>query len=158
MNIRKAAPADLSACANVNIQSEKRGASIRRARKHLTLKYLRRRLADETCTFLVAEQSDRVIGYIVCKHDKWNSSIYIEELFVRQDSQHKGVGSALLTAAEKYAQTRRARAIFLDTRKENNKALQFYKKHGFSIAGHINGLYNERHGDALVLSRRVKRK
>jgi len=52
-----------------------------------------------------------------------------------------GVGSALLSFAEKYAQNNQARQIYCTVAKQNHGALQFFLKKGYVIAGKSHSHY-----------------
>ncbi len=151
MKIRNAMLADITACASLKTSSTKTQS---KKNELLTLKYLRKYLSDEYTTILVAQDNSGIIGYIVSHYDEWNNSIHIDQLYVRLDKQHNGVGSKLLKDVAERAKKQGARIIFLETGKTNG-AMKFYEKNGFSIAGHINGLYDEAAGDAVVMSREL---
>ena len=59
--------------------------------------------------------------------------MYVDILWVREDHRGKGIGSKLLTEAEKEAKTRGCHHVHLDTM--SWQAPDFYKKHGYSVIG-----------------------
>ena len=153
MRIRKARPTDVITCANIKMASERTIHSERDGT--LSQKYLKRHLDDEYSTILVAEDGGEILGYIVFSYDEWNNSVHIDFLFVRPDKQNQGIGSKLLDTVVDRAKKLGSRILFLETGKTENNAIGFYKRNGFSVAGHINGLYKEVPGDALILSREL---
>ena len=59
--------------------------------------------------------------------------MYVDILWVHEDHRGKGIGSKLLTEAEKEAKTRGCHHVHLDTM--SWQAPDFYKKHGYSVIG-----------------------
>lgn len=53
---------------------------------------------------------------------------YIEGIFVKSGSRHKGIGTALLNTAKL-----KNRELMLNVYKKNTKAFNFYQKNGFKI-------------------------
>lgn len=156
MNIRKAKYSDIPKCADVQRDSESKRRKYCKKDEILTRKYLKSYINNGFSTILVAEYGKDIVGYIVFSHDEWNNSIHIDLLFVRLNNQNQGIGSKLLDTVIAQAKKQGARIIFLETSKSEANAIMFYKKNGFSVAGHINGFYKEMPGDAIVLSRKLK--
>ena len=80
---------------------------------------------------LIAEQDDRSIGYLLAHlHPTLFANapvVWIEELFVRDQVRRRGVGSALVSAAEAWAGRREAAYVSLATR----RAAAFYAGLGY---------------------------
>ena len=55
----------------------------------------------------------------------------------------RGIGSALISAVVKEAQSRSCRRLFLSTTNDNLHALHFYQKRGFELAALRRGAVNE---------------
>ncbi len=85
-----------------------------------------------------------LIGCALCREKTWwtQDELFIEELFIRRSAQRKGWGTALLDFLEQYARKNNLAGITLLTDK-NMPALKFYKKNGFSQAGHVTFMYRE---------------
>ena len=59
--------------------------------------------------------------------------MYVDILWVHEDHRGKGIGSKLLTEAEKEAKARGCHHVHLDTM--SWQAPDFYNKHGYSVIG-----------------------
>ncbi|OXB24815.1 GNAT family N-acetyltransferase [Flavobacterium tructae] len=76
-------------------------------------------------TILVARIGETVVGFISI----WMKSRFIHHLYVDQDHQSKGIGSALLKAAIQITDL----PITLKCLENNSRAVIFYQQKGFSI-------------------------
>ena len=59
--------------------------------------------------------------------------MYVDILWVRENHRKKGIGSKLLSAAEKEAKSRGCHHVHLDTM--SWQAPKFYEKHGYTVIG-----------------------
>jgi|GEM_PF-1205964 len=150
VRIRKAKHRDITDCASLKTSNNKK---ISKEKELLTKKTLHKYLNDECTTILVAEDESGIVGYIVYHFDEWNNSIHIDQLYVRLDKQRQGIGSKILNDVITRAKKQKIRIIFLETAKTGG-AIKFYEKNGFSYAGHIDGMYDEENGDAVVMNRK----
>lgn len=81
-----------------------------------------------------AYEGEEMVGFIAAYfNDPINRVAYISTVSVVLSYQGKGLGSKLLNEACLYAKEKDFRAIKLQVRKENNKALRWYEGFGFSI-------------------------
>ena len=80
---------------------------------------------------LVAESGDRIVGYLLAHcHLTFlaNGSVgWVEELMVDESWRRKGVGAALMTAAETWSTAKGAAYIALASR----RAMTFYEAIGY---------------------------
>lgn len=85
---------------------------------------------------LVAKKGDMVVGFIdffvvPSISEKWNEA-RILNFFVHKDFQGKGIGSKLLDAVTKMTEKMSVAELFVETSKNNKKAIRLYKKQGFT--------------------------
>lgn len=106
-------------------------------------------LSQKEALFLVAEEEDRVLGYI---------GIYlsfeegeITNVSVDSSSRNKGVGSELVEQLKKEAQARGTEKIFLEVRVSNEPAIRLYEKQGFEQVGCRKNFYEKPREDAWVM-------
>ncbi len=91
---------------------------------------------SKQCVY-VAEFDNTVIGYI---HATVYQLIYLPKLVnilglsVAEEYHHRGVGSALLNAIEKWAHNIGAQGIRLNSGEERTDAHLFYKKCGYELS------------------------
>lgn len=84
---------------------------------------------------IVAYSAD-VLGYIaVYANDMQTKVAYITLFAIKPDYQRCGIGYRLLKEAELIAIQRGLSRIRLEVQKSNIKAIQFYRKNGFSEEG-----------------------
>ncbi len=90
-----------------------------------------------------------IVGFI----DYWVTfdSGTIVQIAVHPDIQRSGVGSELINEMKKDAFAKRARNITLEVRVSNEKAINFYKKHGFKVSHIKPGYYNDNGEDAIYM-------
>lgn len=84
------------------------------------------------------ELEDKVCGGMFCHEKIWwnNSEVFVDEMFVHADFQHKGYGSLLLAAAWEYVKEHKLAGFTLSTNRYS-PAPQFYKKNGFDSYEHV---------------------
>jgi [ribosomal protein S18]-alanine N-acetyltransferase len=102
------------------------------------------KVADEETDF------HGIIGFVVA--DRVRTTGHIITIDVRAAARGQGVGSALLETAEAQLNSSGCRTVRLETAVDNLAALDFYKKHGYSVVRtapryYSNGL------DALVFEK-----
>ncbi len=91
-----------------------------------------------------------VAGFIVAEAGR--SSGHIITIDVIAQARRSGVGSLLLTAAEERLRQAHCRSVGLETAVDNVSALQFYKRHGYSVVKTFPRYYSNG-VDALVLEK-----
>jgi ribosomal protein S18 acetylase RimI-like enzyme len=84
---------------------------------------------------IIRNENHEIIGFLAWKEiGFWNKKAYITSIAILPKYQNKGYGSKLLTfTINQIRKTTNLKEIEVDTWKANNKALQFYLKHGFHV-------------------------
>ena len=101
-------------------------------------------LADEwiqrTATF-IAFTGDVLAGYVCLLEHSQATTVWITDLVVDAGSRRRGVGSALLNAAQDWASSRNDRDIFLEMPSKNYPAIRLAYKFGFEFCGYNDHYY-----------------
>jgi len=91
-----------------------------------------------------------IIGFLVA--DRGMTAGHIITIDVRTEARGNRVGSALLNSAENQLRAAASRTVRLETAVDNLAALDFYKKHGYSVVKTVPRYYSTG-VDALVLEK-----
>lgn len=100
-------------------------------------------------SFFVAETGTEVLGFALAV-PLTQRSMRILMLAVRPDRQRSGLGAALLDLCKDYARTRMMTEMVLEVSVENERAIEFYRRGGFSVISLIKEYYNDG-SDAFVM-------
>ena len=96
--------------------------------------------ADPSYRTLVAEQDGRVLGaaglHVERYYEKDGSCARIMSFVVGSEHRGRGVGRALISAAEDWARERGARDVMLTTHKRRSGAHRFYQSMGYEATGY----------------------
>jgi ribosomal-protein-alanine N-acetyltransferase len=114
-------------------------------------------------SFIVAEDHDEIVGYIMCRIEVGLSSLgmggllrkgHVVSIAVMPKSRRKGVASALIKAAMEGMGYYKAKQIFLEVRVTNSAGIDLYKKLGLEVSRTISGYYSDGE-DAYVMSKKL---
>ena len=112
------------------------------------LKKLYKKYPDD---FIVAEISNKIIGYILgYKKSDWTGSI--KTISVDPSFRHQGVGKELVNFTLNKLKGKEIKEVFLHTRTKNKAASLFYKNLGFKILKTIKNYYSN--GDDAYLMKK----
>jgi ribosomal-protein-alanine acetyltransferase len=107
-------------------------------------------LSNQFSNFYIATvpESKKIIGYIIY----WiiENDLEIHHFAVKNEFQQKGVGSALIQYLLTDARKKKVKQIFLEVRRSNFKAIQFYNKFCFKSQGVREKYYRNPEEDAIV--------
>jgi ribosomal protein S18 acetylase RimI-like enzyme len=95
----------------------------------------RRFLPSDTCSLLVAELKDIVVGYALVLFRKGNAGARLYSIAADLAANIPGVGRLLLEAAEETARRRGASELRLEVREDNARAIALYEKSGYRRSG-----------------------
>lgn len=104
--------------------------------EHWARKAIKKLLDTENYVIIVADLSGTVVGFIdyyvlPSIWEKWNEAT-INFLFVHKDYQGKGIGSRLLKEVTNRIDDMGIVELHVGTEMNNKRAIQLYKKHGFT--------------------------
>lgn len=102
--------------------------------------------------YLVARLGERVVGYaglaVTPPAEAW-----INNIAVKRDHQHQGIGRALLAGLLAEASRAGATHVLLEVAMDNAPAQRLYAGYGFQPVGVRRGYYQPSNTDALVMKR-----
>jgi len=102
----------------------------------------------------VAEKDASVSAFLVAR--RIADDLEILNFAVAPRERRQGIGATLLQEAFAWGRTFNAREVLLEVRTSNTTALQFYERHGFTVAGRRKQYYVAPIEDALVLVRPIE--
>ena len=114
-------------------------------------------------TFIVAEQDEKIIGYIMCRIEVGLSNYgfgglvrkgHVVSIAILPQARRKGVATAIITKALHGMEYYKAKQGFLEVRVTNEPAITLYKGLGFEITRTINGYYSDGE-DAYVMTKKL---
>ncbi|HET7840670.1 MAG TPA: GNAT family N-acetyltransferase, partial [Terriglobia bacterium] len=91
---------------------------------------LKRFIANGKSKTWVAEDSDEIAGFLIASEEPQKVG-HIITIDVAQPHRRAGVGTMLMNAAEKWAEQKRLRLIYLETDEDNRPAQNFYAARGY---------------------------
>ena len=87
---------------------------------------------DENSIFVAEDKT--IVGFLSVEvHHDNEDYIYLNDFAVTAEYRNKGIGSALLKAAESYAREINIHKLCLHAEKTNPSAMHFYEKSGYAI-------------------------
>ena len=118
---------------------------------------LRAELEDNNSEFYFAELDNTIIGYLKLNWGKSQTEIQdentleIERIYVLKDFHGKNIGQLLFQKAIDIATEKKVNYVWLGVWEENLRAINFYKKNGFSeFSKHVFLLGNDKQTDILM--------
>jgi len=114
-------------------------------------------------TFVVAEESEGVVGYIMCRIEVGLSNLglgglvkkgHVVSVAVIPEHRRKGIGEALVAKAMEGMRLYGAKQCYLEVRVTNEEAISLYKKLGFEVTRTIHGYYADGE-DSFVMSKKL---
>ncbi|MCD6379764.1 ribosomal protein S18-alanine N-acetyltransferase [bacterium] len=98
---------------------------------------------------LVAVHEGTVMGYVIVWLEGKDS--HILNIAVGEEWRGKKIAKGILDAVIARSLNSGCNRIYLEVRKSNSYALDFYKRNGFSVIGEEEGYYEETGENALIL-------
>ena len=135
------------------------GAGERQTTPEQQLTQVERILGQENSTILVAEEEDKLVGYLLCMGGsaaRIRHSAYLVVGIVRE-YRGKGVGTKLLQALDQWVKSRELTRLELTVVTKNGPGIALYKKSGFEIEGtklqslKVDGVYHDEYVMAKII-------
>ncbi len=122
-----------------------------------SLPKLNTELEDNNSEFYFAELDNNIIGYLKLNWGKSQTEIQdentleIERIYVLKDFYGKNIGQLLFQKAKDIAKQKNVNYVWLGVWEENLRAINFYKKNGFSeFSKHVFRLGNDEQTDIMM--------
>lgn len=115
-------------------------------------------LADEwkhKSNLLTALEDDQPVGYVQFYEQVSSGSVWVTDLVVMPAARRRGIGSALLLAAQNWAVERNHRKVFAETLAKNYPAVCLMQKNAYEFCGY-NDIYYATHDVALFFGRSIR--
>lgn len=120
----------------------------------LTRRSLRRLLGRPSALTLAAVAGGRVVGYAMVLLRDGSTVARLYSLVRDPAATGRGVGAALLAAAERAAAARGRVEMRLEVREDNHAAQDLYARRGYAVFGRRGGYYEDG-SDALRMRKRL---
>jgi ribosomal protein S18 acetylase RimI-like enzyme len=148
IRLRPAVRGDLAAL--VEIENRAFDADI------ISRRSLRRFLAAPSAASVVAEHKGRIAGYALVLFRPNSAAARLYSIAVDPDLRGRGLGPALVDAAEEAALERDCVWLRLEVHENNARAIARYRKAGYRQFGQRPDYYED-HGAALLMEKRLQR-
>lgn len=144
MNIRKATINDLETIQDLNLMLFKKEQkeydeklNINWTFSEIGTNYYKAKINDSKSIALVAEEKDKIVGYLVgglCKTYNYRNITLMSELenmFILDDYRSKGIGSELIQKFITWSKEQGAERAHVEASAQNDQAISCYRKNGF---------------------------
>ncbi len=111
-------------------------------------------LRQRNCIGMVAEQEDRVVGFMIYELHK--NRLHILNFAVDQEARRQGVGSAMVNKLLSKLTHERRNRIMLEVRETNLEAQLFFKNLGFRAVSVLRDFYDDTIEDAYLMQYRYR--
>ena len=103
----------------------------------------RRLVGSDTAALLVAEFDDALAGYALVLFREGSHVARLYSVAVATHARGRGLGDALLTAAERAAIARSRDRLRLEVRADNTPAIALYRKRGYAEIARVAAYYDD---------------
>jgi [ribosomal protein S18]-alanine N-acetyltransferase len=111
-------------------------------------------LRQRNCIGMVAEQDERVVGFMVYELNK--TRLHVLNFAVAQDCRRSGVGSRMLAKLIGKLSLQRRTRIALEVRETNLAAQLFFRENGFRAVSVLRDYYEDTPEDAYTMQYRYR--
>ena len=110
-------------------------------------------LRQRNCIGMVAEQGEKVVGFMIYELHK--SKLHILNFAVQPSCRRAGIGSQMVTKLISKLSGHRRTRITLEVRETNLPAQQFFRAQGFRAVRVLRAYYEDSGEDAFLMQYRV---
>ena len=141
--IRRCDPTDLISVMDINMKS---------LPEHYSDYFYESLLSDMPESFLIAENGETYVGYIMCKSEFGFSNFknlgfvkkgHVVSVAVLDELRGKGIGSALVEEAFKGVKEKQCDEMYLEVRCSNTDAVRLYERLGMSVKQRLKSYYRD---------------
>jgi ribosomal-protein-alanine acetyltransferase len=100
---------------------------------------------------VIAENNGEIAGFIVTRLITSANEGEILNIAVRVQFRNQGIGKLLLKAINDFFKSNKIKSVWLEVRKTNFTAQDFYRKNGFAFCGERKNFYTNPSEDALLM-------
>lgn len=125
--------------------------------ENLSLEKLKEELTNSASQFFFAKQSGQILGYLKVNlpnsqtEKSFPESLEVERIYVLKEFHAQKIGHLLLEKAKLIAKEMQYNYLWLGVWEHNQKAINFYKRHGFDeFDKHVFQLGNDQQTDILM--------
>lgn len=133
ISIRRALLEDLESIHNIEILSFQEGS--------YPLFVIRQLFDISQDYFLVAQEEQTILGYVIGNHTKENDQGWVLSLGVHPEARGQQVGAKLIQKLVELLENSQSSEICLTVHPNNTTAIRLYKKIGFDVAATFNNYY-----------------
>jgi len=110
---------------------------------HLSRRQYRHHLANPRGKVVVAVDASGLLGKALVFFRRGSDIARLYSIAVAQTARGRGIGEALLAAAEREARSRGCRCLRLEVRQDNVAAMRLYERRGYRRFGAYHGFYED---------------
>lgn len=111
-------------------------------------------LRQRNCIGMVAEDEDRVAGFMIYELHK--SRIHVLNFAVAEDFRRRGVGSQMIAKLIAKLSSQRRSRLVLEVRETNLAAQLFFRENGFRAVSVLRSYYADSPEDAYIMQYRYR--
>jgi len=107
--------------------------------EHFRLEVIKQEFEEKGAHFFLALMDDEVVGYAKMRKTQQPHELYsekhieLERIYVLQSYHGNKIGLLLMNECIHFAKKKKCKVLWLGVWEKNTKAIEFYKKIGFSI-------------------------
>lgn len=109
-------------------------------------------LRQRACIGLVAEQDERLVGFVV--YELHRNRLHILNLAVAKRARRSGAGTAMIEALKGKLSAERRNRMLLEVRETNLAAQLFFRSQGFRAVSVLRDFYDDTTEDAYLMQYR----